>query len=66
MTKIKIIFVLILLSQQLISSTAEEFFLGVKYNSVSEKNEIYNDFYSNGNNFALEKLLGKKNSVIKI
>ena len=32
----------------------------------SEKNEIYNDFYSNGNNFALEKLLGKKNSVIKI
>ena len=31
-----------------------------------EKNEIYNDFYSNGNNFALEKLLGKKNSVIKI
>ena len=26
----------------------------------SEKNEIYNDFYSNGNNFALEKLLGKK------
>ena len=41
MTKIKIIFVLILLSQQLISSTTEEFFLGVKYNSVSEKNEIY-------------------------
>ena len=41
MTKIKIIFVLILLSQQLISSAAEEFFLGVKYNSVSEKNEIY-------------------------
>ena len=32
----------------------------------SEKNEIYNDFYSNGNKFALEKLLGKKNSVIKI
>tara|TARA_Y100000768_G_C23874129_1_gene631924 strand:- start:293 stop:1069 length:777 start_codon:yes stop_codon:yes gene_type:complete len=32
----------------------------------SEKNEIYNDFYSNGNTFALEKLLGKKNSVIKI
>ena len=41
MTKIKIILVLVLLSQQLISSTAEEFFLGVKYNSVSEKNEIY-------------------------
>ena len=41
MTKIKIIFILILLSQQLISSTTEEFFLGVKYNSVSEKNEIY-------------------------
>ena len=41
MTKIKIIFVLVLLSQQLISSTTEEFFLGVKYNSVSEKNEIY-------------------------
>ena len=33
---------------------------------LGEKNEIYNDFYSNGNNFALEKLLGKKNSVIKI
>ena len=32
----------------------------------SEKNEIYNDFYSNGNTFALEKLLGGKNSVIKI
>ena len=32
----------------------------------SEKNKIYNDFYSNGNNFALEKLLEKKNSVIKI
>ena len=32
----------------------------------SEKNEIYNDFYSNGNTFALEKLLGEKNSVIKI
>ena len=41
MTKIRIIFVLVLLSQQLISSTTEEFFLGVKYNSVSEKNEIY-------------------------
>ena len=35
-------------------------------NGILEKNEIYNDFYSNGNNFALEKLLGKKNSVIKI
>ena len=37
MTKIKIIFVLVLLSQQLISSTAEEFFLGVKYNDASKK-----------------------------
>ena len=41
MTNIKTIFLLIFLSQQIVSSTVEDFFLGVKYNSTSEKNEIY-------------------------
>jgi hypothetical protein len=41
MTNIKTIFLLIFLSQQLVSSTTDDFFLGVKYNSTSEKNEIY-------------------------
>ncbi len=32
----------------------------------TEKNEIYNDFYTNGNKFALLNILDKENSVIKL
>ena len=31
-----------------------------------EKNKIYNDFFTNGNKFAIELLIGNKKSVNKI